>query len=164
MGTGKLTVFIVAAWVCSAHAAPIVGSVAYSSGDVPDPPDAATRVQQLATYGSHACAAPVEVVVNARFVFVTIAKSETPYIEEWVLYHLFIGVDLIYLYDNEREPTYSRMFACNPRVKVRNVRGARCGVTPCLFSVSVHCVVRRVADGCVSRTCRRHRAPLFDCD
>jgi hypothetical protein len=35
-----------------------------------------------------------------------------------VLYHLFIGVDLIYLYDNEDAPTYHRMFSCNPRVKV----------------------------------------------
>ncbi len=40
------------------------------------------------------------------------------YIEQFVLYHLFIGVDLIYLYDNEDEPTYHTMFRCNPRVKV----------------------------------------------
>jgi hypothetical protein len=43
------------------------------------------------------------------------------YIEQFVMYHLFIGVDLIYLYDNEDEPTYHRMFTCNPRVKVRRV-------------------------------------------
>jgi hypothetical protein len=35
-----------------------------------------------------------------------------------VLYHLFIGVDMIYLYDNEDEPTYHRLFSCNPRVRV----------------------------------------------
>ncbi len=40
------------------------------------------------------------------------------YIEQFVLYHLFIGVELIYLYDNEDEPTYHTMFRCNPRVKV----------------------------------------------
>ncbi len=37
---------------------------------------------------------------------------------EQVLYHLFIGVDLIYIYDNEDTPTYHRLFPCNPRVKV----------------------------------------------
>lgn len=47
-----------------------------------------------------------------------IAQKESPYIEEWVLYHLFIGVDMIYLFDNEDEPTYHMMFECNPRVLV----------------------------------------------
>jgi hypothetical protein len=47
-----------------------------------------------------------------------IGQKESPYIEEWVLYHLFIGVDMIYVYDNEEEPTYHAMFECNPRVHV----------------------------------------------
>ena len=50
--------------------------------------------------------------------FGVIARGEAPYLEEWVLYHLFIGVDIIYLYDNEDVPTYHRLFECNPRVKV----------------------------------------------
>ena len=36
-----------------------------------------------------------------------------------MLYHLFIGVQKIYLYDNEDSPTLYRMFQCNPRVEVR---------------------------------------------
>ncbi len=48
----------------------------------------------------------------------SIGLKEAPYIEEWVLYHLFIGVDMIYVYDNEEEPTYHAMFECNPRVHV----------------------------------------------
>ena len=54
----------------------------------------------------------------AEFVVFTVVRDEQPYIEEFVQYHLFIGVDLIYLYDNEDEPTYHAMFRCNPRVKV----------------------------------------------
>lgn len=37
------------------------------------------------------------------------AKMEQPYIDEWVKYHLGIGFDKIYLYDNETQPTYHKM-------------------------------------------------------
>ena len=47
-----------------------------------------------------------------------IARLEAPYIEEWVLYHLHIGVDIIYIYDNEEVPTYGALFEGNPRVVV----------------------------------------------
>ena len=85
---------------------------------IPDPPDVDKRQQQLLSYRNGSCAQPVEKVQDAKLVFGVIAKGEAPYMEEWVLYHLFIGVDLIYLYDNEDELTYHRMFACNPRVMV----------------------------------------------
>jgi len=39
-------------------------------------------------------------------VIVAIAKFEQDYIEEWVIYHLAMGFDRIYLYDNEDVPTY----------------------------------------------------------
>ncbi len=45
-------------------------------------------------------------------------REEQPYIEEFVQYHLSIGVDLIYIYDNDNVPTYGHMFPCHPRVKV----------------------------------------------
>jgi hypothetical protein len=40
-------------------------------------------------------------------VIVAIAKFEQDYIEEWVLYHLALGFERIYLYDNEDTPIYS---------------------------------------------------------
>ena len=39
-------------------------------------------------------------------VIVALAKFEQDYIEEWVIYHLAMGFDRIYLYDNEDVPTY----------------------------------------------------------
>jgi len=42
-------------------------------------------------------------------VIVAIAKLEQDYIEEWVKYHLALGFDFIYLYDNEDIPTYNKI-------------------------------------------------------
>jgi hypothetical protein len=42
-------------------------------------------------------------------VIVALAKFEQDYIEEWVIYHLAMGFDRIYLYDNEDLPTYSNI-------------------------------------------------------
>ena len=42
-------------------------------------------------------------------VIVAIAKFEQDYIEEWVIYHLAMGFDRIYLYDNEDVPTYNHI-------------------------------------------------------
>ena len=44
-------------------------------------------------------------------VIVAIAKLESDYIEEWVKYHLHIGFDHIYLYDNEDKPTYKNLLS-----------------------------------------------------
>jgi hypothetical protein len=57
-------------------------------------------------------------LVPESLVIFCIARLEVPYIEEWVLYHLHIGVDFIYIYDNEEVPTYGAMFLGNPRVLV----------------------------------------------
>lgn len=43
-----------------------------------------------------------------KVVIVAIAKMEQDYIEEWVKYHLHIGIDEIYLYDNEDLPFYEK--------------------------------------------------------
>ena len=40
-------------------------------------------------------------------VIICIAKHETDYIEEFVLYHLHLGFDKIFIYDNEDTPTYA---------------------------------------------------------
>ena len=85
---------------------------------IPDPPDVKRRQDELRSYSNSSCSEPVPRVTDAQFVLSVIAKGEAPYIEEWVMYHLFLGVDLIYLYDNEATPTYHLMFACNPRVRV----------------------------------------------
>ncbi len=51
-----------------------------------------------------------------------VAGEEQRYIVEWVLYHLALGVDTIYIYDNEDEPTYHLLFAQQPQVVVIHVR------------------------------------------
>ena len=48
---------------------------------------------------------------------VCIAKYESDYIKSFVDYHLKIGFDEIYIYDNENEPTYEKLLN-NPKVKV----------------------------------------------
>jgi len=42
-------------------------------------------------------------------VIVCVAKMEQPYIEEFVKYHLKLGFECIYLYDNEDLPTYKKI-------------------------------------------------------
>jgi hypothetical protein len=46
---------------------------------------------------------------NIKPVIVAIAKKEQPYIEEWVRWHIALGFDHIYLYDNEDTPTYENL-------------------------------------------------------
>ena len=48
-------------------------------------------------------------------VIVCIAKLETDYIEEFVRYHLALGFKMIYIYDNEDEPTYETFFLQNTK-------------------------------------------------
>ena len=64
------------------------------------------------------CNADPHAYDNADVAFFTVLRAESAYVEEFVMYHLFIGVDVIYIYDNEDEPTYRHLFPCNPRVKV----------------------------------------------
>ena len=40
-------------------------------------------------------------VFDNKLGIVVIIKNEGPYIEEWVRYHLLVGADIIYIYDNE---------------------------------------------------------------
>jgi hypothetical protein len=42
-------------------------------------------------------------------VIVCIAKLEQDYIEEFVRYHLAIGFNKIYIYDNDDVPTYKKL-------------------------------------------------------
>lgn len=44
-------------------------------------------------------------------VLVCIAKKEEKYIEEFVKYHLQLGIDRIFLYDNEDIPTYADLLS-----------------------------------------------------
>jgi hypothetical protein len=44
-----------------------------------------------------------------KSVIFTLAKYESQYIEEFVVYHLGIGFTHIYIYDNEDEPTYNTL-------------------------------------------------------
>ena len=43
-----------------------------------------------------------------KVIIVAIAKMEQDYIEEWVKYHLHLGFDKIFLYDNEDKPFYEK--------------------------------------------------------
>ena len=56
-------------------------------------------------------------------VIVAIAKLESDYIEEWVKYHLFLGFEMIYLYDNEDQPTYDKLLSNYDKVKVIHIPG-----------------------------------------
>jgi hypothetical protein len=40
-------------------------------------------------------------VTGGEFVMYALAQGEARYLDEWVMYHQFIGVDIIYIYDNE---------------------------------------------------------------
>jgi len=53
-------------------------------------------------------------------VIVAIAKLESDYIQEWVNYHLALGFEKIYLYDNEDTPTYNNL---NENVVVTHIPG-----------------------------------------
>jgi hypothetical protein len=44
---------------------------------------------------------------NIKSIIVAIAKKEEKYIEEWARWHIALGFDKIYLYDNEDHPTYN---------------------------------------------------------
>lgn len=50
-------------------------------------------------------------------VIVCVAKGEQDYIQEWVDYHLALGFQKIFIYDNEDSPTYAQMFT-DPRIEV----------------------------------------------
>jgi len=55
-------------------------------------------------------------------VLVTIAKLEHDYIEEFVRYHLALGFECIYLYDNENVPTYHNLLeGFNEKVRVIHI-------------------------------------------
>lgn len=80
---------------------------------------AAAGVNKFLTSGvSHNCPAGWDDIPPPQFAVFTVVREEQPYIEEFVMYHLFIGVDIIYIYDNENHPTYGHLFPCNPRVRV----------------------------------------------
>lgn len=61
-----------------------------------------------------------------KAVIVAIAKMEQDYIEEWVKYHLHIGFDQIFLYDNEDIPFYeSFLKKYSSKLKVIHLPGNR---------------------------------------
>ena len=49
--------------------------------------------------------------IYVKPVIVCVAKFESDYIEEFVKYHLSIGFDTIYIYDNEDIPTYASLLS-----------------------------------------------------
>lgn len=56
---------------------------------------------------------------------VCIAKKESNYIEEFVQYHLKLGVDYIYIYDNEDVPTYHTLLSKYKQVFVKHLPGKK---------------------------------------
>lgn len=59
-----------------------------------------------------------------KVVIVVIAKMEKDYIEEWVKYHLHIGFDEIFLYDNEDIPVYEKLLEkYSNKIKVIHLPG-----------------------------------------
>jgi hypothetical protein len=62
---------------------------------------AAVRSKTFLSSGVEQNCPPAGFAVNVpppQFVVFTVVRDEQPYIEEFVQYHLFIGVDLIYIY------------------------------------------------------------------
>jgi hypothetical protein len=51
-------------------------------------------------------------------VLVGVAKLEDRYLQEWVQYYLHIGFDMIYLYENNKEPKYAELLKEYSKVKV----------------------------------------------
>jgi len=64
----------------------------------------------------------IETEVIIKPVIVAIAKFEQDYIIEWVNYHLSLGFEKIYLYDNEDTPVYKKILN-NPKVHVIHLPG-----------------------------------------
>jgi len=63
-----------------------------------------------------------------KVVIVAIAKMEQDYIEEWVKYHLHIGFDEIFLYDNEDMPFYELFLKkYSDKLKVTHLPGNNYG-------------------------------------
>lgn len=56
---------------------------------------------------------------------VCIAKTESKYIEEFVQYHLKLGVDYIFVYDNEDVPTYRHLLSKYKQVYVKHLPGKK---------------------------------------
>ena len=60
---------------------------------------AAAGVNKFLTSGvSHNCPMGWDDIPPPQFAVFTVVREEQPYIEEFVMYHLFIGVDIIYIY------------------------------------------------------------------
>jgi hypothetical protein len=49
---------------------------------------------------------------------VAVAKLEDRYLHEWVQYYIHIGFDMIYIYENNKEPKYEEMLKEYSKVKV----------------------------------------------
>lgn len=61
-----------------------------------------------------------------KVVIVAIAKMEQDYIEEWVKYHLHLGFDQIFLYDNEDLPFYEKFLKkYSEKLRVIHIPGNR---------------------------------------
>jgi hypothetical protein len=60
---------------------------------------AAAGVNKFLTSGvTHNCPVGWDDIPPPQFAVFTVVREEQPYIEEFVMYHLFIGVDIIYIY------------------------------------------------------------------
>lgn len=59
-----------------------------------------------------------------KYVIFAMAKMESNYIREWVLYHLKLGFTHIYIYDNEDVPTYKYILEDIKNVIVLHIPGS----------------------------------------
>lgn len=83
-------------------------------------PSIRRRFQELYTG-----AKPYTPTRNGKVAVCAVAKDEDPYIEEWIAHYLNLGVDHVYVYDNnDSETAMIRKVSANPRVTVIPIRGA----------------------------------------
>lgn len=77
--------------------------------------------------GSYGCGRPCPTEPGATAVICAIAKDEEAYIDEWIAYHLKLGFDAIYVYDNSDTCTLRRLpDAWGDRVRVIHFPGKAC--------------------------------------
>lgn len=82
--------------------------------------------------------------LSNEYIVIGMAKNEKHYIRDWVAYHLRIGFDKIYLYDNNDDPdeTYNEILAeyiAEDKVRLIDIRGKK-GIQNVVYNLSYYLI------------------------
>ena len=86
-------------------------------------------------------------------VIICIAKYEQDYIEEFVIYHLHLWFDKIYLYDNEDVPTYGEQLSKFGNNVIVNHLPGKNYPTPPQYHTFTHFVTNYMYDKDLTHVC-----------